>query len=79
MIKQERRVVSMSKRILWLAQGEERNVWVILEVPQEAFGRINESCAGIRRRSAARFNSNNLFCRVTSMAKPIENGAPNKQ
>ena len=49
---------------------------------QEAFLRINESCAGIRqKRSVARFrlNSDKLFYREASMVEPIESGTPYKE
>ena len=45
--------------------------------PWEAFSRIKESCDGMRRRrSAARFDTDNLFSREASMAEPTKSGAP---
>ena len=70
----------MSSKILWLAQGKERNIWASFEELQVAFSSINESCAGIRPvRSAARFNSGNLFCSKASMGESNKSGAPNKE
>ena len=65
--------------ILWLAQGEKRNMFVSFGEPQKACSRINESYARMRRwRSTARFNSDSLFCKEASMAERIKIGALNK-
>ena len=80
LIKPERRVASMSRRISSLALGEERNMRMSFVEAQEAFSKINESWAGIRRmRSTARFNSDNLLSWEASTAELIESGAPNKE